>query len=267
MFKRFFFIATALLLNANAFAQNFDGVWRSRGYGNIIAIGNNEARRYQMTAVSLIPEVAGTVKGDSLFADEFPVGTLSRSGDNLIFTQLDDNVYKYDLIDSLPGITQPTADPEFNFEVFWRAFEENCRLFALTNVDWKATYNQYRPRVTATTTNAELFGIFSEVVTPLKDGHTFIWDGGAAFFSPGPIPASAWMLERLGDFSFVWIANYLDNGLLKTAANERFLYGTINQSVGYLNILSYTGYSGRDVLEIPDFKLEEAISPKIWIQF
>ena len=223
-------------------SDSFDGLWRSQGYGYIVAIDSTEFLVYQVTGVSLMPWIAGTVADDSLFIDDIPLGTLSQSGDTLIFTRVDDNVIRFTSIDTLPPITAPTADPELNFEVFWHSFEENCALFTLTNVDWKATYNQYRPRVTATTTEAELFGIFAEMVTPLKDGHTFIFDGNTAFFSPGPTPASVWIHPRFNEFLDV-ITSILDGGELKTAANDLFLYGTIKQSIGYLNILAYSGYS------------------------
>ncbi|MGH7456496.1 MAG: S41 family peptidase, partial [bacterium] len=174
MIKRLFLVTIILLLSANAFAQNFDGLWRSQGYGYIVAIQNNESLIHQVTTVSLIPWVAGTVAGDSLLVGDIPLGTLSKSGDNLILTLTLAEVIKFDSIDTLPAITEPTADPEINFEVFWHSFEENCALFTLTGVDWKAMYNQYRPRVTAATTEAELFDIFKEMLTPLKDGHTRI---------------------------------------------------------------------------------------------
>jgi hypothetical protein len=233
-------------------------LWRSQGYGYILAIDSTEFSWYQVTTVSLIPEVAGTVAGDSLLVGDIPFGTMSKSGDNLILTVDRFTVIKFDRIATLPDITQPTTDPEFNFEVFWHSFEEYCALFTLTNVDWQATYNQYRPRVTAATTEAELFGIFAEMVTPLNDRHTRInavIDGQEVSFSPGHIPASQWISERVLDFLQVGIANYLDAGTFRTAANDKLFYGTIHQSIGYLNIASFDGFS-----ETPENEeLEEAI--------
>ncbi|MFQ5629588.1 MAG: S41 family peptidase, partial [bacterium] len=263
MIKRLFLIASILLLSANAFSQNFDGLWRSRGYGWLLAIESNEYLVYQETAVSLIPWFPGTIVGDQFIAGEIRLGTLSQSGDTLIFTRVDDNVIKFDPIDTLPEITQATADPEINFEIFWHSFEENCALLTLTGVDWRAMYNQYRPQVTAATTEQELFDIFVQMVTPLNDRHTSVVaviNGQQTFFNTGPVPASWWILlpGYRSLFSSIHTTNYLDNGALNKAANDLFEYGTINQSIGYLNILSYEGYSGSETA-IPNLELEAAI--------
>ena len=62
-------------------------------------------------------------------------------------------------------------DPEKNFEAFWRTFHDRYPFFALRGVDWNAQYRTYRPKVTKTTTDDELFLIFSQMLAPINDGH------------------------------------------------------------------------------------------------
>ena len=61
--------------------------------------------------------------------------------------------------------------PEKVFEELWGVFNERYAFFKLKEVDWKAQYRKHRPRVSAKTTDDELFRILSELLTPLEDGH------------------------------------------------------------------------------------------------
>ncbi|MFP6738893.1 MAG: S41 family peptidase [Planctomycetota bacterium] len=61
--------------------------------------------------------------------------------------------------------------PEEVFEELWGVFNERYAFFKLREVDWKAQYRKHRSRVTAKTTDDELFRILSELLAPLKDGH------------------------------------------------------------------------------------------------
>jgi hypothetical protein len=62
-------------------------------------------------------------------------------------------------------------DPERNFEALWRTFHNRYPFFELRDVDWKAQYDTYRPKVTPSTTEDQLFDIFCRMLDPLDDGH------------------------------------------------------------------------------------------------
>lgn len=62
-------------------------------------------------------------------------------------------------------------DPIKNFEELWRTFNDRYPFFELRNVDWDAQYRIFRPQVTSTTSDRELFDIFSRMLDPLSDGH------------------------------------------------------------------------------------------------
>ena len=80
---------------------------------------------------------------------------------------------------------QGLSEPEKIFEELWNGFDEKYALFDAKGIDWRALHDVYRPRVTADTTDDELFVVachspdLAEATgekTPLADlflcGHT-----------------------------------------------------------------------------------------------
>lgn len=61
--------------------------------------------------------------------------------------------------------------PEENFEILWKDFDEHYALFGVKSVDWIALYNQYRPLVKPETTDEELWVIITNMLDHLNDGH------------------------------------------------------------------------------------------------
>lgn len=79
---------------------------------------------------------------------------------------------------------QKISKPEKNFEFFWNTFDKHYSSFKIRKVDWQEQYKKFRPLVTNSTTDDELFSILNEMVTPLRDGHI-------AISKTGDLPASA----------------------------------------------------------------------------
>ncbi len=75
------------------------------------------------------------------------------------------------------------SKPEKNFEAFWLFFSDNYAFFKEKNICWDATYNYYRPRVNAKTSNDSLYAIFCAMVKPLNDGHVGIYRRDGQHFS------------------------------------------------------------------------------------
>jgi hypothetical protein len=240
-----------ILIPASALSWGLNGLWRSQGYGYVFDIKNTKLRVFDITRVSL------------LLFDEFRIDKnvpLRRSGDKLIFKEGNGTIITFDRLGKLPKITQPTQDPEVNFEVFWHTFEENFALFPLTGVDWHSLYEQYRPLVTANTTDEELFSIFCEMIVPLNDGHTFIVaviKDQEKECESGPVSNSDWMVNRFwsGEYAKV-ISARLDEAKTVLSYDGKYpvmIYGPINQSIGYLAIFRYSNYE-----ESGDLQAEEA---------
>src|SRR6476469_8932827 len=73
---------------------------------------------------------------------------------------------------STSGQTAMTISaPEKNFEELWRTFHNRYPFFNIRGVDWDRQYEIYRPMVTETTSEIELFDVFCRMLGPLNDGH------------------------------------------------------------------------------------------------
>ncbi len=67
-----------------------------------------------------------------------------------------------------------SKDPEYNFEFFWRTFDEQYALFELKSVAWDQAYHSYHPQINARSSRETLFATMATMATmlrPLKDGH------------------------------------------------------------------------------------------------
>jgi hypothetical protein len=70
--------------------------------------------------------------------------------------------------------------PEENFDLLWQEFDRTYGLFEVHGTDWNALYREYRPQVTARTTEAELFTITGRMLDHLNDGHVWMMTPGSA---------------------------------------------------------------------------------------
>jgi carboxyl-terminal processing protease len=67
-----------------------------------------------------------------------------------------------------------TFDAQRDFEIFWQTFEQHYAFFDIENVDWTAAYQQANAQIGQDTTEEQLFGILSQMITPLKDFHVVL---------------------------------------------------------------------------------------------
>src|SRR6186713_2728291 len=84
-------------------------------------------------------------------------------------------------------------DPELNFEELWKTFRDRYPFFEVRGVDWSKQYEVFRPEVTQSTTDAELFDIICRMLDPLNDGHVklsakFNGEGAKRRFTPEKTP-------------------------------------------------------------------------------
>ena len=62
-------------------------------------------------------------------------------------------------------------DPVVNFDALWRMFDLNYGSFIPKRIDWDLLYRVYRPKVTARTSDRDLFEIMSRLLEHLNDNH------------------------------------------------------------------------------------------------
>ena len=132
------------------------GQWQTEGYGIVADIGRftidlrevgpDSCERYQLAPANLwLLKTLGGIEFD--VSGEGMVIRAAGAADPILTKRLD----------AMPsvcnrGVEPDTMDPEWNFEVYWNAFAERYTFFDLYGVDWNAVYAEYRPQITANTT-------------------------------------------------------------------------------------------------------------------
>ncbi|MBK8831507.1 MAG: hypothetical protein IPN60_11755 [Saprospiraceae bacterium] len=76
----------------------------------------------------------------------------------------------------LPGCStffeaEPASDPEAMFDNLWTTFDRDYAVFEERGVNWQQQYDTYRTQVNASTSDDELYNIFTQMLAPLDDGH------------------------------------------------------------------------------------------------
>ncbi len=254
-------LVSSLSVSAPTFAsetvtdlQALTGFWKSQGQGLLLEINNDQYRLYDLTTISCIQTDDGG--SDDFFSSVTSV-RLNSDQQQLLFIA-SGNVVDTQLsrLAALPdqcakGGMQANRDPELNFEVFWNTFAENYPAFARRGVDWQQVYQQYRPQVTAQTSDATLFSIMGEMIAPLNDGHVQVTNADGESISSFTQGAYQRNLQR--DFEqqklitdrqqyngqaiaahFNTIQNNYLHGLIETGVLEQMFWGKTEDNFGYL---------------------------------
>ncbi len=134
------------------------------------------------------------------------------------------------------------SNPEKVFEEYWQLMDDHYAFFELRKVNWKQQYSKFRPKVNASTTDDELLQILSEMISPLKDGHTSIYYKGVRHRSGGHAP----IWDQAGNAKSIVKKNYL-KGVFKERAGGVITYGWLNATTGYIGITAMEGYSPDEI--------------------
>ncbi|MFD9095791.1 S41 family peptidase [Streptomyces collinus] len=263
---------------AAAGVDGMAGVWRSDGYGTVLALEDGRLREYQTTAVSCLP-------GDSAqFTGRGADGTV-------LYTGADETVYRIRAqgrgrarlhvdgsvgdrrlrrLPALPGRctqAQP-AGARAAFDVFWQTFEENYPFFAAKHHDWHAVRDRYRAKVHDGMPDGELFALLRAMVRPLHDAHVFLDAGDTGFFAQGR-PGTAIPSPELDQQARNYVEQQdLTGTALQSFAGGRIGYARLADGTGYLRISGFGGYDGvsrayaRDSAVL-DGALSEVITPRL----
>jgi len=237
------------------------GSWQSEGYGYYLEFRNDSLLFHEVTAVSCIPTSRGT-KVDA------PAGALSayrltESPVTFIILPTDggrlrlhmngaasDIVIRPGQRPALCNRTTPDS-PTSNFDVFAATWAEQYGFFDLKRADWKAIVAANRPRITDTSPPESLLAVFSGMIEPLHDAHTFISAGSVGRF--GGARKSANSLERADfDKAYALAEKYVKQPLHKFC-NGRLEFSMLADDIGYLRIRGFFGYH-------PDGTFESGLS-------
>lgn len=211
------------------------GIWRSKAHGAIIALGPLSANLYSETSLSCLLQLSFPAH---LKLVEWAEGaTVEAEGDQLLL-RLDGTLDPMVLtrIDALPdncGEADPTAaTPRQVFDVMWAAMDEHYAFFDLHGVDWSAR-RALAPAPDAQMTDAALFGLLSEALIGLDDGHVQL-GAPVGYFSPSVDPD--WLIGGLDRARLNQIARDTIGAPLTPVAQTGIEYTLLPNGTGYVLI-------------------------------
>ena len=128
---------------------------------------------------------------------------------------------------------QTVSEPERNFEFLWKTFDEKYSHFGVKNIDWQAIHRIYRPRVTAATTDDELFDILAAMIAHLNDNHVGLRSSSRRF--------GAGILQelRMEDFSLDLVKEKYLKGKSLPLRDGVFHYGWLSDTIGYFHFRGF----------------------------
>jgi carboxyl-terminal processing protease len=244
--------AYELLIKDGSPSQEVRGVWRSRGYGWILALDSHGLAVYQSSNVdcSLDPRT-------EQFRTQFLYREGSTSSSQLVIVQYPgENRYVFDRIERLPeSCIDKTWRPTRLFEHFAASYQEQYPFFKVHNFDWQARVQKARLLVTNETSPRVLFAIFSDMLDGLGDAHVGLdatFRGEQVLFRTG----RGTTFDRLNvqaeksrrsqvEVKNHWLAAYqrgVRDGILQghwqEASGGKVVWGPIGADLGYINVSS-----------------------------
>ena len=145
------------------------------------------------------------------------------------------------------------------FELFIETMRENYAFSKQRGMDWRAIQAEYAGKINEQTTRDELFRIIGDIVVSSKDHHTkIIAESGETLqyrgTKSGKVVAAAFkdqsLIKDQNDyFNLFFETNYknisdsLLHGKGSKAANGQIEWGSLDSSVGYIHIFSFTDFA------------------------
>jgi hypothetical protein len=244
-------------------AQSLDGVWRSRGYGDVFEISGPTVKTFQVTSTTCVPGFTAqrdpaTVAGrEATFIHDSNEVFFIRSGGKrnhkLLHNEGSASDVRLDRLSHLPAVCdRPTLNtPAGNFEVFTRTWAENYILFDQKKVDWTELVRANQTKVRSETMPAELYDLLVAMIEPLHDRHTYIeapdLKRDFSTYRPGTDRIIKGNTREFFSKTLPALWEITDKAYLKTPmrkwCREKVQYGHINETTGYLRIVSFSHYS------------------------
>lgn len=146
-----------------------------------------------------------------------------------------------------------TYNAEKIFEELWKTFFDRYPFFNLRNVDWNEQYDIFRPKVTSTTSEDDLFDIICHMLSPLNDGHVELMAKTSGnerkrYFNPEPKPRF-WQEFTKQEIKSLFITTkkaLVANGFGKPRKSAAWIFRYCKSpNYGYLRILELEGVKKR----------------------
>ena len=140
----------------------------------------------------------------------------------------------------MPATGKDTVNPVDVFDQAWQLLNSNYPFFDQQGIDWKALYKVYRPKVSPTTGEDELFTILSNMLEHFNSGHINLEAGSKRFCSNVRTNA------KMEDFSWKLVRDKYLNKSFKSSSDSLFYYGWLTNDFAYMRIRRFPP---KDILE------------------
>jgi carboxyl-terminal processing protease len=243
--------------------QQLSGVWENPATGHVAAFTRDGARVFHVLGDFCIRDT-GVVPAYSLYrfgstSDELLLHYFDyRDRPELLQAPL---VFRRML--ALPDACRSEAssgdvDPGEVFELIVAAFDRFYAFFEERQTDWEAIKDRHAVRAGDVSSEEQVFELLEEMLAPLGDGHVNLTWSDRSFNSGRPELRvrlrDAWAESDTdlseGAFVSAWhrsvlesVYDVLDPGSLRSGAANALEWGTMGDSVGYVRINRFSGFT------------------------
>lgn len=235
------------------------GTWRTDGYGLVLEARGNDLQAYEVTQTTCVVSFKAArtaVPGaDAAYVADGQVFVVTSGEESSVKHVLAEGAASHMVIRRIAArptmCDHPTPDtPEGNFEVFARTWSEHYILFHQKHADWPATVSAGRAKITPNTTPEQLFDLLQGMIAPFRDAHTEIRAPAIKREYQGFRPETdRFVRDGIQDFmnkkipAMLAVTDRHLAGPLRTWCNGQVQYGHVDDSTGYLRLLSESGYA------------------------
>ena len=248
------------------------GVWRSRGYGYVVRIGEDGHKLYHVAGDFCYADPRPERDPDNLFVFYRPLGP-----DAVAFsTEVGQTRYVFDRLPGLPQAcaAQPPWSAPRIAALFAATFAELYPSFAERGIDWSARTAAVARALNDNSSDAALFDTLETLLEGVEDPHVEL-HAEVAGERRSLEPGDGTTLGRIKSGQDprtamqAWVAAYhrgvvdvVLQGKGRSAARDRMFWGRVGD-IGYLNLTSMAGFSqglpGGDTSAL-DAALDEAMA-------
>ncbi|MEG1572944.1 MAG: S41 family peptidase [Bacteroidales bacterium] len=123
-----------------------------------------------------------------------------------------------------------------NYNTLWKILDEKYCFFTYKNINWDSLYGVYLPKVKSARSDAQLFYVFGDLLSQLKDGHVNLY---SAF---DVARYTQWYSDYPDNFSQDLLDKYYLKKNYKIAAGLK--YTILDRNVGYIRYSSFSSGIG-----------------------
>jgi C-terminal processing protease CtpA/Prc len=226
---------------------SIEGYWESVGYGKFLEIDTAAYQFFDVTRISCLPSDGGDISEVKHSMKVVHDTLVIKSG----YSE-----YYYTRVNEFPNVceqsTRDINDISYNFEVFADTYKNHYAYFELNKVNWDSLYAASKNKITANTSEADLYLIQQEMIEHLKDNHGTIEPSESVY---------KW-IERLhntneevderrkyGDFEIAGLV--ADHFIKEDFTKDSWIvkWGKMESNVGYVQINAMMLFADLDLSE------------------